>query len=118
MRRNIIHEKGKFFLTGITTVDQLEPSYLEPKMRTENGSYLIGDWKSENGQAEIDITGPEGFSAVVHSDGTVVVENSEWLLWCSENPEAIMGDGRACGSLDRPGTYGMAYSFPPDFYRL
>lgn len=115
MRRNIVHDKNaKFFLTGITRVESLEPGYLPLK---KGESYLLGDWKQANGQWEIDPNGPEGFSAIVKSNGFIEVENSHWLTWCSENKDAVMSDGRQCGDLDVSGGYGMAYSLPPDFYK-
>lgn len=117
LRRNMVREKGKFFLSGVTGIESLEKSYLENKIPLQDGSYLIGDWTLQKSGYEVNPDGPEGFSAVVcPNEGVVVVQNSEWLLWCSE-ANALMPDGRECGNLDNPGKYGMAYSLPPDFYR-
>lgn len=120
MRRNVVYETGKYFLAGVLSLCSLETGLLDEAIRISKTTRLLGDWKkTKNGSFEVDPEGKEGFSAVAYLDtGIAIVENSRWLLWCNETSQSfMMPDGRLCGNLDEPGTYGMAYSLPPDLYK-
>ena len=120
--RQFIFDRGLNYLAGVISMNALDEGMvtdaIRDGVRVDSDRYLIGDWELIDGIYEMSTNGKNGYSGVAHLDDRVIVVTAgTWRLPCREtNSEFTMRDGRFCGDLAHPGTYGEAYSLPPDFY--